>query len=190
MKRTDFLRDFIGTTGGLLLVACNKDLMDQFTKNESLDTITITEAEEWYNKNYRLKYASSRIIANDKPGYKRNAKWNSAKSMKGNQDYVWVPIEYDTTARPCIVTWDEQTTYRKKMAKQFALPIIEGLIVVKEKGKIKAFLAQIAYDPIAARYNRNQISKKDFTGWLMRCDWEDSLIDGEQYNEGKKNNSF
>lgn len=192
MKRSEFLRDFVGTTGGLLLVACNKDLMDEFTKNENLDTVTIAEAEEWFNKSYRLKYASSRIIADDKPGYKRNAKWNSAKSMKDNkkQDYVWVPIDYDTTARPCIVTWDEKTAYRKKMAKQFALPIMEGLIVVKEKGKMKAFLAQIAYDPIAARYNGNQISKKDFTGWLMRCDWEDTLIDGEQYKKGEKIAAF
>lgn len=47
------------------------------------------------------------------------------------------------------------------MAKQFALPILEGLVTMKENGKMKSFLAQIAYDPITARYNDNQISKNE-----------------------------
>ncbi len=41
MKRTEFLKDFVSTTTGLLLVACKKDLLNEFVGSENLDKITI-----------------------------------------------------------------------------------------------------------------------------------------------------
>jgi hypothetical protein len=76
------------------------------------------------------------------------------------------------------------------MSKQFVHPIMEGLIVYKEKNVNKAFLGQIAYDPIDAKSKKNTIQKSDFTGWLIKADWEDALMEGVNYKNGKIVSTF
>ncbi|TAE39718.1 MAG: hypothetical protein EAZ70_06165 [Runella slithyformis] len=86
MKRSEFLKDFVGTAASVLLVACNKDLLDVIVSSENLDTITIEEAEKWFNETYRPKYVSLSTVSNEKAGYKRNGtkklptekKWQSS----------------------------------------------------------------------------------------------------------------
>lgn len=60
-------------------------------------------------------------------------------------------------------------------------------MVVKEKGETQAFLVQIAYNSVALQMKGiNNLTQDNFTGWLIRSDWNDHFIDGTKYDNGKR----
>ena len=190
MKRNDFLRNFATIAGGLTVLSCDKNLVGEFMADIEGESISISEAKSWFDKVYLSKYAAVRMGGNG--GYRRESDWKKAKKIKyaGKQDAVWVPLNYQDDKMPSIVSWGEKTGYRKKLSEYYVYPILEGLIVYKEKNETKSFLAQIAYDPYVVRNNSYQLELSKFTGWLVRADWDDNLMDGFVYDKGQIIGSF
>ncbi|QHT66802.1 hypothetical protein GXP67_09095 [Rhodocytophaga rosea] len=195
MKREHFLKTIAAFAGGLTVVSCSPDLLEEIVIPEetALENLSIEEAQKWFNNVYLPKASILRVASDDKK-HRRKAAWSRAKKPKNSKNkelgWVWVPIDYEDSARPGVVLYDEETKYRLELDKYFLQPVIEGLIVIKVKNENKAFLAQIAYDPFELEANEYKLEKDKFTGTLLRTDWNDILIDGTSYSKGKNVGSF
>ncbi|MEZ0540693.1 hypothetical protein [Fibrella arboris] len=153
--------------------------------DDSGEALSVEEAEKWFQSTY-LKGPAGARLAGDTGGHKRIAQWEKAVKHKqsGKREFVWAPIAYEDEKRPVLLDWDEKTEYKVELAKYFAKPLVEGVVVVKEKGVTNAFLVQIAYDPVALQM-KGSVTRENFSGWLVRADWNDRFIDGIKFEEGK-----
>lgn len=189
MNRQEFLKTIALFTGGLTVVSCNPMLIDDMlAPGESPEDLSISEAEKWFNEEY-LPNTSKFRISNNGKSYKRKASWKRAQKPKNNENkefgWVWTPLDYDDDARPGIIVYNEETSYKKDLGKYYLQPIIEGIVVIKVNNETKAFLAQLAYDPFELESNNFQLDKETFTGTLIRSDWNDNVIDGTTFVNGQ-----
>lgn len=155
--------------------------------------LSIGEAEKWFNEVY-LPDTSKFRVSKDGKSYKRKASWSRAQKPKNENHtefgWVWTPLDYDDDARPGIITYDDETSYRRDLGKYYLQPIIEGIVIIKVNNEKKAFLAQLAYDPFDLETNDFKLEKETFTGTLLRSDWNDNIIDGTTFVKGEKVQAF
>lgn len=184
MNRKSFLKNLTITASGALILSCKDGVESSLTPASKIDDISIDEAKNFFENSYLDKFAALREQGSKK--HARKALWDRSEKLKDSkkQDYVWVPIEYDGDERPVVLFSDEKTLYRKELAKRYIQPIIEGLVVIKQKGELSAFLAQVTYDAFEYRKVK-KFTWENFSGSLLRADWDDNLIDGIIYNRGK-----
>src|SRR5690606_5006962 len=147
MKRDRFIKTLAALTGGLTVVGCSPDLIDEMAALDGTPgDLDIGEAEKWFNGEYLSGFSHHQ---NERRGktHRRNAAWKKAKKPKNNKNkefgWVWVPLDYGGPDRPGVIMYDEDTRYRLELGKYFLQPIIEGIIVMKVGRENKAFLAQI-----------------------------------------------
>lgn len=96
-----------------------------------------------------------------------------------------VPVNYVTENRPSFSAWDEQTMFKQKLAEYYTHPIFEALVIyTDEKGETNAYLSQIAYDRYHIVNDRLDVDK--FYGWILKANWDDTLLGGSFYEEGKQ----
>lgn len=188
MKREHFLKTIAGLAGGLTVVSCSNDLISDLVDSpEPSADLSITEAKKWFNEVYMQTSDFSARESSGEKTHKRKAAWDRAQKPKNNDNksFVWVPMDYDDDTRPAVLFYDNETLYKKELARFFMQPVLEGLVVVNKSGKTSAFLAQIAYDPIYMAANNFKLEKLNFTGTLLKVDWDDNLINGITYEKGK-----
>lgn len=58
------------------------------------------------------------------------------------------------------------------------------MIYTDEKGETNAYLSQIAYDRYHIVNDRLDVDK--FYGWILKANWDDTLLGGSFYEEGKQ----
>lgn len=193
MKRNQFLKNTLVLASGGFLLSCKSELITEFLSLDSTETPNIDEAKKWFQNRYLSlsNNPNSRTIENTKK-YKRTADWDKAKVTKDlkKQECIMVPISYQTSDVPGFIMWDENTLYRKELARYFAQPIIECLVVYKEKGQYYSFLVQISYDRFNVKKKNNSIDLDRLTGFILKADYEDNLIDGAKLIDGKVVGTF
>lgn len=104
MKRERFLKTIAAFAGGLTVVSCSPDLLDEMLPEaEAMENLSIGEAEKWFKDDY-LPKASLLKVSGDGKSHSRKAAWDRAKKPKNakNKDFawVWVPLDYEGSARP------------------------------------------------------------------------------------------
>src|SRR5690606_31824155 len=168
MKRDRFIKTLATLAGGLTVVGCSPDLIDEMAAPDGTPgDLSIGEAEDWFNGEYLSRFSKSQ---NERRGktHRRNVEWKKAQKPKNNKNkefgWVWAPLDYEGPARPGVILYDEDTRYRLELGKYFLQPIIEGIVVVKTGGENRAFLAQLACDPFALAANGHKLEKPTFTG--------------------------
>ncbi|PLK42556.1 hypothetical protein [Emticicia sp. TH156] len=127
-----------------------------------------------------------------KRNYLRKVNWDNAMNLmdKSKKSFISIPMEYEDENRPGIIYYDEKTSYREKMPKEFVHPIVEFFVVYKEKNKIKYELAQIAYDRFKIDPKESILRSENFDGWILKTDWNDALREGVFYKNGKPRQTF
>ncbi len=191
MKRKSFLKNLLALTGGGLLVSCESDVITDFISIGLTEDIEIEDAQKWFNNTYLKSFHDSKLRENPHK-YQRLANWDKAKKIKDSksQDCILVPIDYETEGVPCFLDWDENTAYKEKMAKNYAQPIVESLLVYKEKEKYTSFLFQIAYDRYKVKKKNQKIDVNKLTGWIIKADWGDTILEATKLIEGKVIGSY
>ena len=193
MKRNQFLKNTLAFTAGSILFSCKNEMVFNFLSLESTDSSDINEAKDWFQNVYLKEFnnPNARIKGGDKK-YKRVANWDKAKKNKDlkNQECILVPIGYENADTPGFIIWDENTSYKQKMAKYYAQPILESLVVYKDKGKYYSFLVQISYDRFNLRKKGSVIDFDRLTGFMLKADWDDNIIDGAKLIDGKISGTF
>ncbi len=188
MKRNQFLKNTLAFAAGSVLFSCKNEMISNFLALESTDSSDINEAKDWFQNIYLKEFNNSnaRIKGEDKK-YKRIANWDKAKKNKDlkNQECILVPISYETADTPGFMVWDDNTSYKQKMVKYYAQPILEGLVVYKDKGKYSSFLLQISYDRYQLKKKGSGIDFDRLTGFMLKADWDDNIIDGSKVIDGK-----
>lgn len=189
MKRDRFIKTLAILTGGLTAVGCNPSLIDDMVApDDTLDDLSIDEAEKWFYSEYLSKFNDFQNEKRDKT-HRRSAAWKKAKKPKTKKNtnfgWVWVPLDYTGNERPAVVIYDDETKYKVELSRYFQQPIIEGLVVMRVREVNTAFLGQIAYDPFALEANGYKLEKENFTGTLIRSDWNDVPLDGSTFVNGK-----
>ncbi|MEZ0487053.1 hypothetical protein [Fibrella aquatica] len=162
MNRKNFLKNATILTGGFAVLGCEKSLISDLIPNDNGESLTVDEAQNWFQNTYLRGPAGARL-AGEKGGHKRIAEWGKANKYKepGKQEFVWAPVSYENENRPALLAWNESTSYKEKLAKYFVQPLVEGIVVLKEKGVTNAFLVQIAYDAVSLRM-KGKIAREDF----------------------------
>ena len=180
-------------TGGAFILGCDSDMIEALVPSQTLGDISLEEAQAWVLKEYLPRFSNENAKLAGKE-YKQELNWKSAKKIKkaDGQEFVWVPVEVPKNTSLAIVSWDDTTEYRRKLPKSYFQPIIQGLIVIEEKGKKQAYLAQVAYDPFALKGKGKdaKLSLADFTGTLLLVDWDNTLINGRSLKGGRVKKSF
>lgn len=193
MKRNQFLKNTLVFASGSFLLSCKNELISDFLSLESTDSPNVNDAKNWFQNVYlkELDNANSRINENNKK-YKRIANWDKAKKTKDlkKQECIIVPINYETPETPGFMMWDESTSYKKELTKYYAQPIIESLVVYKEKGQYYSFLIQISYDRYNIKKKNNSIDFDKLTGFILKADYNDNIIDGAKLIDGKVAGTF
>lgn len=195
MDRNNFLKAFGTLTGGVLLFSCEEELIDHVTSSLELDELSIEEARAWFNTKYLAQFDFNTKLARiegNKKAYKRKTNWDKAekKKNKNKKDFILLPIEYeDKFAKPGLVIYDDETSYKKEMQDIYIQPIIEKMVVFKEKNKEKAFIVQMSYDPFEMS-KESEVNELNLTGMLIHSDWDDNPINGWFVEKGKVTNEF
>jgi hypothetical protein len=190
MKRKDFIHKLLISAGGVGIISCDELILDNSLSVKNLDNISLPEAKKWFlSQDFNID-KNSRLSSTKK--YKRKVDFEKSKLLKGkiNLEYISIPVEYEDDSKPGIIYSDKNSTYREKLPKAYVHPIIEFLIIYKEKNQYKSLLAQVAYDRFAVDPNSTILKMENFTGWLLIADWEDKLQEGVQFQKGKPFNSF
>lgn len=184
MKRSTFIKNFALLTTGGVVFNCRDDSFKHFLEPNSSGNLTLDEAQAWFTEHYLKKYESTRKLS--ALTHKRLPNWDDAKEVKSltETSYIIVPIKYEGNGRPCFMSWNDETAFRTKLTEYFAYPIFEALIIhTDDKGNKEAYLSQIAYDRY---YIKDGIFNLDtFTGWFLKSEWDDTLIEGQFYSGGK-----
>jgi hypothetical protein len=170
--------------GGGVILSCKNDSFMSFLEPNASGNLSIKEAQAWFTDYYLKKYESAR--KNSALSHKRVPNWKEAKEVKSDRDisYILVPVNYEETGRPSFMAWNDETEFRTKIPQYFANPIFEALIIhTDDKGNTEAYLSQIAYDRF---HLKDGIFNLDtFTGGLLKSEWDDTLIEGRLYSNGK-----
>jgi hypothetical protein len=184
MKRSTFIKNFSILAGGGVILSCKNDSFMSFLEPNASGNLSIKEAQAWFTDYYLKKYESAR--KNSALSHKRVPNWKEAKEVKSDRDisYILVPVNYEETGRPSFMAWNDETEFRTKIPQYFANPIFEALIIhTDDKGNTEAYLSQIAYDRF---HLKDGIFNLDtFTGGLLKSEWDDTLIEGRLYSNGK-----
>jgi hypothetical protein len=194
MKRKEFLKNLAYLTTGVTIVGCDAGLFDEMIDpSKSLGDLSISDAQEWFENVY-LKGKVEEPNSRSKIRHRRKADWTAAKKPKNENNleygWVWIPMDYLDGRRPGIVKYTEDTKYKLDLKNFYIQPIVEGLIVYKENDEFKSFLGQVAYDPFQIADSSFVIDKEKFTGSLLRADWDDKIIDGADFVDGKLQTKF
>lgn len=188
MKRNQFLKNTLAFAAGSVLFSCKNEMISNFLALESTDSSDINEAKDWFQNIYLKEFNNSnaRIKGEDKK-YKRIANWDKANKNKDskNQECILVPISYETADTPGFMMWDENTSYKQKLMEYYAQPILESLVVYKEKGKYCSFLVQVSYDRYNLKKKGSGIDFAKLTGFMLKADWDDNIINGAKLVDGK-----
>lgn len=190
MKRSDFLKTLGLFSGGIFTVSCSSDIFDDIVDSGSKDNIDVEEAKAWFENKYLANPHSART-AFDPRKITRDLLWKEGNNVqnKGNK-FLWIPIKNDENEYPSILIYDEENKWKQEMGKYFSQPILEGLIIQKSDAGFSAFKAQLAYDPVSLASNGYVIDRQNFSGTLLKSDWNDNTINGVIYRKGQETRRF
>lgn len=185
MNRKTFVKTLGLFSGGLFIVSCNSELLDEVIDPNADIDIDIEEAKQWFLHDYVNIDKSARNTFGGKT-LTRKINWESFQLVsKQKSSFLWIPITNEKNEFPSIVVYTENTKWKLEMNKYYSQPILEGLIIQKNGGIFSTFKVQLAYDPISLSNNKFLIDKNTFTGTLIKCDWEDTTLTGIIYRNGK-----
>lgn len=174
---------------GGVLIACEKSLQDDFfTGKDGLnsDKLDVLSAKNWFENEYIGKFSKLKV-AGEKKGYVRKTVWDKAMKTKDKkeQECLLVPIAYEGKERPMFIAYGSGAEFKSKLPSLFAMPIIECLVVGKEKGKHTAYIIQVAYDKFKVNKNAdNTLNLNKLNGYVMNTDWDDSIQEIAFYENG------
>lgn len=166
-------------------MSCDKDFIFDFTLPNTSNLKNVEEAKHWFEKIIILQRKSVRTT--EFLMHKRLPAWDKAKDwyFETEGECLLIPIHYEDKNRPCFLYWDEDTAFKEKLGNYYALPIYEFLIIYQDDlGNNQAFLYQVAYDRF--RLRDKWLDFEYFNGCVLKADWNDTLLYGEIYKEGKK----
>lgn len=120
----------------------------------------VLSAKNWFKNECIGEFSKLRTVG-EKKGYIRKNVWDEAKKTKDKKglEYLLVPIAYEGEEKPMFISYAEGSDFKMKLPNLFAMPIIECLVIKKEKGKHNAYILQIAYDKF--KVNRNADNSLD-----------------------------
>lgn len=184
MKKLLFVTTF------LVLVSLACDRTEPTTNNPlppiNQESISIAEAKEYFINSVLPSTVAARAAAANK--YERIIDWDAAKKVKqaNGLEVIAAPVSYKTNGRPGVIMWDDQTSEEaKRPAIENVLDARECLLTYKDKsGSIQTQLVQyIASKDYKAR-KKGGIAD-DFTGWVMALTWDETIIAGYEFKNGK-----
>lgn len=150
-------------------------------------SISIEEARSYFTNTVLPSTASARAAAQSK--YERDIDWGTAKKVKqaNGLEVIAVPISYKTNAKPGVMFWDSKTPDDKKRPKiENALDARECLLSFKDKsGHIQTQIVQYIPTKEYKQQKKGNISKDDFSGWVIAMTWDERPIIGYEFKNGK-----
>lgn len=193
MKRNEFIQNLAVLGGSFTLLSCGDELISEFV-GDGGESISVEEAQKWFDEQYLPKFKGVRESGgNDKKTYKRKAKWDKAEKRKGkdDQEFVWVPVEYEQSLfLPGIVLMDEKTQWKQDVAQYLVEPLIEGFVVKKGKKNTEGALMQLSFSPFSAKREGTKLDLSQYTGSLIKTDWDDNVVEMINYKNGTEVERF
>jgi hypothetical protein len=184
MKKVAFITTFFL----LVSLACERpeSLTTSLPELANQESLSIASAKNYFIKSVLPSNPSGRVAGQNK--YERDIDWNSAKKVKqpNGLEVVAAPVIYKSNDRPGVIIWDDKTSEADKRPKiENVLDAKECLLTYKDKaGKFQTQIVQ--YIP-----NKEYKTKKkgvitdDFSGWVVATTWDEKLIIGYEFKNGK-----
>ncbi len=185
MKRKDFLQKLVLGLGGVTILSCENDFFENIPLEGSTEDFSIDDAKNWYNLkfyNKNLRNTSNEKVFKRKPNFDNATKKVSNK----NETTLIVPMDYEDQYRPSLIHFDEKTRWKRNLVKEYLHPIVEFLIISKEKSKFTSHLYQIAYDLYKLPKNTRTLKLSDLNGLILIADLDDKIKNATVYEKGKK----
>ena len=177
----------------LITLSCERpeSLIDRPKKSISepisQGSISIEEAKNYFINTVIQSTASAREGFERK--YQRDIDWGSAKKIKQENglEVIASPIIYKTNTRPGAMIWDSKTSEDKRQGNiENALNVKECFITFKDmSGNIQTQLVQYISTKEYELKHKGNISKDDFSGWVMAMTWGEQPIIGYEFKNGK-----
>jgi hypothetical protein len=158
------------------------------SKSSNSGTITIEEAKSHFTNSALNSSKSAR--KSDENKYERNVDWKLAEKVRESNglELVVVPITYKSGRKPGKLIWSDKTPENEKLAKiDNVLEIKEKLISYKDtSGQMHTEILQLIPSKEYKTKKKENISKNDFSGWIMALTWDEDFITGFEFKNGKR----
>jgi hypothetical protein len=162
----------LGTHSNRVLVALLSIFALSCNNNEAIDPtlnpqISIDEAKNWFEDN--IENSEGQQISNGRTGAEtREPHWDFAKVVRlKNKDVVSVPLKF-------------------KEGKKHKRGSLSKVIISKDtNGKMKLEVLKAIGNSSYLKQSNNKIGFKDFSGMVIRQDWNGNYLGGEYYVSGK-----
>ncbi|GAB2527330.1 hypothetical protein GCM10027085_16970 [Spirosoma aerophilum] len=184
MKKTAFTLVFFL----LVSLACERpeSLTTSLPKLANQESLSIADAKNYFIKTVLPSNPSGRVASQNK--YERDIDWNAAKKVKQTNglEVVAAPVIYKTNSRPGVILWDDKTSDDEKRPKiENVLDARECLLTYKDKsGNFQTQIVQ--YIPSKEyKTKKKGVIADDFSGWVMALTWDEKLITGYEFKNGK-----
>lgn len=175
----------------LIIYACTEESWTGESKAEEVNSeLTVEAAEEWYLVN-NLPVMELRNSTEQNEGVLAKPDWNKAKTSKKSKYQV---VETPLTTKGNVVFMDSETKERmNKKADSRDIRNTSRMVVIKDMktGKVRNFIMIFVgtYDYLkkSKTMGKNSYLKreKDYTGKVLFCTPQGSLINGWKYENGK-----
>lgn len=184
MKRSTFIKNLAVLTGGGVIISCREGTLFEMLnpENKTSADLDVKQAKDWFLSDYLSRY--SKLKSDNDLKIDREANWEKATKIFGEnrQEYIVVPINYLSDNKPSYLSWTKDNAYIEKLALFYFQPIIELLVVTKDKD-YDAYLFQIAYDRFSVK--DNTLNLESLTGYVLLADWGNNTLRSSKYNNGR-----